>query len=129
MTAVAIVLGVAFVSGTYVFGSIKASFGDLFGDVNSGVDLYVSGVSEFGLSTPLATDGLGDQMRLGARVVIAAPSVEGIAQIIAPPPCEERVRARTSPNRVLSRWQWTTSTRLLLLSQRRGSHTTCGERG
>lgn len=90
MTAVAIVLGVAFVSGTYVFtDSIKASFGDLFGDVNSGVDLYVSGVSEFGLSTPLIDEGLVDQVAALPGVVIAAPSVEGIAQIIAPPPCEK----------------------------------------
>ena len=102
MTAVAIVLGVAFVSGTYVFtDSIKASFGDLFGDVNSGVDLYVSGVSEFGLSTPLIDEGLVDQVAALPGVVIAAPSVEGIAQIIAPPPCEKGPDA-DSPNRVLS---------------------------
>src|SRR3990170_1254226 len=62
MTALAIVLGVAFVAGTYVFtDSIKASFSDLFDDVNSGVDLYVSGISEFGFSSPLIDEGLVDQ--------------------------------------------------------------------
>ncbi len=90
MTAVAIVLGVAFVSGTYVFtDSIKASFSDLFGDVNSGVDLYVSGVSEFGITSPLIDEELVDQVAALPGVVIAAPSVEGIAQIIAPAPCEK----------------------------------------
>src|SRR3990172_1045210 len=90
MTALAIVLGVAFVAGTYVFtDSIKASFSDLFDDVNSGVDLYVSGISEFGFSSPLIDEGLVDQLAGVPGVVIAAPSVEGIAQIVAPPPCEK----------------------------------------
>jgi len=48
-TVVAIVLGVAFVSGTYVFtDSIKASFDTLFSDVNAGVDLYVRGARAAG---------------------------------------------------------------------------------
>jgi len=90
MTALAIVLGVAFVAGTYVFtDSIKASFSDLFDDVNSGVDLYVQGVSEFGFSSPLIDEGIVGQVAALPGVVIAAPSVEGIAQILAPAPCEK----------------------------------------
>ncbi|MBI5157393.1 MAG: ABC transporter permease [Acidimicrobiia bacterium] len=90
MTALAIVLGVAFVAGTYVFtDSIKSSFSDLFDEVNSGVDLYVSGVSEFGFTNPLIDEGLLDQVRELPGVVVAAPSVEGIAQIVLPPPCEK----------------------------------------
>ena len=51
MTAIAIVLGVAFVSGTYVFtDSIKASFDDIFEGAYSGIDLNVIGVSEFGFN-------------------------------------------------------------------------------
>jgi len=90
MTALAIVLGVAFVSGTYVFtDSIKASFTKLFNDVNSGVDLWVKGVAEFGFTSPLIDEELVDQVAEIPGVVVSAPSVEGIAQIVAPPPCEK----------------------------------------
>ena len=89
MTALAIVLGVAFVSGTYVFtDSIKASFSKLFNDVNSGVDLWVKGVADFGFTSPLIDEGLVEQVAEIPGVVISAPSVEGIAQIVAPAPCE-----------------------------------------
>ena len=49
LTGLAIVLGVAFVSGSFVFtDSIRSAFDDLFTDVNKGVDLYVRGVNAFG---------------------------------------------------------------------------------
>lgn len=83
MTAVAIVLGVAFVSGTYVFtDSIKASFDTLFSDVNAGVDLYVRGVSEFGNQLPRIPETLVDEMLATPGVEIVAPSVDGIAQLV-----------------------------------------------
>ena len=89
MTALAIVLGVAFVSGTYVFSdSITASFRTLFTDVNSGVDLWVQSVSDFGVGSERIDEDLRDQVAAIPGVVIAAPSIEGIAQILAPPPCE-----------------------------------------
>ena len=90
MTALAIVLGVAFVSGTYVFtDSIKASFSQLFDDVNSKVDLWVKGVADFGFTTPLIDEGILDQVHEIPGVELAAPSVEGIAQLVAPAPCEK----------------------------------------
>lgn len=90
MTALAIVLGVAFVSGTYVFtDSITASFRSLFEGVNEGVDLYVQGVSDFGVGSNRIDEALVDEIDGIPGVSIAAPSVQGIAQIVAPPPCEK----------------------------------------
>jgi putative ABC transport system permease protein len=90
MTALAIVLGVAFVSGTYVFtDSIKSSFEGIFEDVSAGVDLYVQGVSEFGFSMPLIDESLVDDVAAVPGVRLVAPSVDGIAQLVAPAPCEK----------------------------------------
>jgi putative ABC transport system permease protein len=90
MTALAIVLGVGFVSGTYVFtDSITASFRELFEGTNSRIDLYVQGVSDFGIGANRIDEGLVDQIAAVPGVAIAAPSIEGIAQIVAPPPCEK----------------------------------------
>lgn len=90
MTAVAIVLGVAFVSGTYVFtDSIRSSFDDIFEDVNANVDLYVQGVSEFGFSMPLIDEAIGDRVAELDGVELVVPAVDGTAQLVAPPPCEK----------------------------------------
>jgi putative ABC transport system permease protein len=90
MTALAIVLGVAFVSGTYVFtDSITASFRSLFEGVNSRIDLYVQGVSEFGVGSNRIDEALVEQVGAIPGVLTAAPSVEGVAQLVAPPPCEK----------------------------------------
>ena len=83
MTALAIVLGVSFVAGTYVFtDSVKASFETLFTDISSGVDFYVRGVAEFGNQAPRIPDSLVSRVRDVAGVEVAAPSVEGIAQLV-----------------------------------------------
>lgn len=83
MTALSIVLGVAFVSGTYVFtDSIQSSFNKLLGDANSGVDLYVRGTSEFGLGGARIDEGLVEQVKSVPGVAIAAPGIEGIAQLV-----------------------------------------------
>jgi putative ABC transport system permease protein len=83
MTTVAIVLGVSFVVGTYVFtDSVKASFDNLFTDVSSGVDFYVRGVSDFGNLPPRIPDSLVDRVSAVPGVDVAAPSVDGIAQLI-----------------------------------------------
>ncbi|MDP2623291.1 MAG: ABC transporter permease [Actinomycetota bacterium] len=83
MTALAIVLGVAFVSGTYVFtDSIQRSFDSLMSDVNEGVDLYVRGTTEFGFGGVRIDEALVDRVRDLPEVAVAAPSVEGIAQLV-----------------------------------------------
>jgi len=90
MTAVAIVLGVAFVSGTYVFtDSITRSFEQLFRDANAGVDLVVQGVSDFGTTVPRIDEGILANVKAVPGVEVAAPSVSGSAQIVAPAPCEK----------------------------------------
>lgn len=89
LTALAIVLGVAFVSGTYVFtDSIKASFESIFEGVYDGIDLNVRGVSEFGFEVPAFDESVVEAVSGVAGVALAVPSVDGIAQIVAPPPCE-----------------------------------------
>lgn len=83
LTAIAIVLGVAFVSGTYVFtDSIRASFEDLFGDVNANVDLYVRGTTEFGTLAGDIDEEIVAAVAAVPGVDLAVPSVEGIAQLV-----------------------------------------------
>lgn len=90
MTALAIVLGVAFVAGTYVFtDSIRSSFDEIFEGAYSGIDLNVQGVSEFGFNMPLIDEGLIDDVAAVPGVEATVPAVDGIAQLVAPPPCEE----------------------------------------
>ena len=83
LTAVAIVLGVAFVSGTFVFtDSIKASFDDLFSDVNAQVDFFVRGTSEFGSTAATLDESIVETVRAIDGLEIVVPSVDGIAQLI-----------------------------------------------
>jgi len=83
MTALAIVLGVAFVAGTFVFtDSIQSSFDDLMADVNENVDLYVRGTSEFGFGGQRFSEELVVRVAESPDVAVAAPSVTGIAQLV-----------------------------------------------
>ncbi|MEE9582728.1 MAG: ABC transporter permease, partial [Acidimicrobiia bacterium] len=83
LTAVAIVLGVAVVSGTFVFtDSIKASFDDLFSDVNAQVDFFVRGTSEFGSTAATLDESVVDAVRAVDGLDSVVPSVDGIAQLI-----------------------------------------------
>ena len=90
MTALAIVIGVAFVSGTFVFtDTINARFENLFSDVYAGVDASVRPETpEFG-AQPGQNPGSFDESLLAEvaavdGVAIAEGSVGGFAQIIAP---------------------------------------------
>ncbi len=90
MTALAIVLGVAFVSGTFVFtDTINARFETLFTDVYAGVDASVRPETpEFG-AQPGQNPGSFDESLLAdvsavQGVSVAEGSVAGFAQIIAP---------------------------------------------
>ena len=83
LTALAIVLGVAFVSGTYVFtDSLKTAFNTLFEGVNEGIDLYVRGTQQFGSTGGDIDEEIVDQVREISGVELAVPSVEGIAQFV-----------------------------------------------
>jgi putative ABC transport system permease protein len=83
LTAFAIVLGVAFVSGTFMFtDSIRKSFTSIFESVNEGVDLYVRGSTAFGFQRGLISEDVADDIAALDGVDFALPSVEGIAQLV-----------------------------------------------
>jgi putative ABC transport system permease protein len=78
LTALAIVLGVGFVSGTYILtDTMNRAFDDLFQTVNEGVAVSVSSVPEFEANVPGGqTAGLGE--RIQASVLETVRSVDGV---------------------------------------------------
>jgi len=89
LTAIAIVLGVAMVSGTFVLtDSIDKAFDSIFTDSRQGSDLVVSGKSAFdigddtGSSAPTLPESLVQQIRGVDGVRAAEGSVDGDAQLI-----------------------------------------------
>jgi len=87
LTAIAIVLGVAMVSGTYVLtDSIDKAFGSIFTDVRKGSDVVVSGKAAFDLGggtlAPPFTETLLPKIRSLPDVAEAEPSVNGEAHVI-----------------------------------------------
>jgi putative ABC transport system permease protein len=72
LTALAVVLGVTFVSGTYVLtDTLKQSFGTLFSQYAAGVDLVVRGQAPFG-------NGDGSRQRIPEGIVDTVRQVPGI---------------------------------------------------
>ena len=96
LTGLAVVLGIAFVAGTFVLtDSIDRAFGNLFEEANAGVDVYVNPVTEFDLSgggPPGMDTGGGatlDESLVGqvaevGGVAAAVGIVEGIAPMVSP---------------------------------------------
>ncbi|HSE80710.1 MAG TPA: FtsX-like permease family protein [Gaiellaceae bacterium] len=89
LTAIAIVLGVAMVSGTYVLtDSIDRAFDNIFSDVRQGSNAVISGKSAFdltegsGATAPPFDQSLLDEVRAVPDVAEAEGSVDGEAQII-----------------------------------------------
>ncbi len=91
LTALAIVLGVAFVSGTYVLtDTLKQSFGQIFAQTAVNVDLIVRSQAPFGTNGDdggLTTrarmpDGVIDQVRRVPGVAAAEGSLQGYAQFV-----------------------------------------------
>ena len=89
MTAMAIVLGVSFVAGTFVLtDTINKTFDTLFGEISAGVDLTVRAASAFGedasAQTPRDTvpASLLDDVRRVPGVDAAEPTVGGYAQFV-----------------------------------------------
>ena len=89
LTAIAIVLGVAMVSGTYVLtDSIDRAFDRIFNDVREGSNAVISGKSAFDLSdgsgatAPTLDESLLIAVRTLPGVAEAEGSVDGEAQII-----------------------------------------------
>lgn len=90
LTALSIILGVAFVVGSYVFtDTIQDGFDKLFGDAFAGVDVQVEAeVLDFAQqgaeSFPSFDEGLLDQIASVPGVETAVPSVSGFAQLLDP---------------------------------------------
>jgi putative ABC transport system permease protein len=89
LTAVAIVLGVAMVSGTFVLtDSIDKAFDSIFTDVRKGSSAVISGKSAFDLSddsgttAPVLDESLLPKVRALPDVAAAEGSVDGNAQLI-----------------------------------------------
>ncbi len=87
LTALAVVLGVGFIAGTYVLtDTINSTFDNLFSDVTRGVDVYVRAensfeVQEGGSRKPISENLLSKVMAVDG-VDRAAGSVFGYAQIV-----------------------------------------------
>ncbi|MFP5320903.1 MAG: ABC transporter permease [Acidimicrobiia bacterium] len=114
-TVVAIVLGVAFMSGTFVFAdTIDRVFDDLFADVNDRIDVRVQGVEAFGgggFSGPpireLLDEGVVDAIRDVEGVVAAEPFVQVIgfgSQNRVLGPDGEPLGASAGPPTLLESW-------------------------
>ena len=93
LTALAVVLGVAFVAGSFVLtDSIDAAFTNLLTEANEGTDVYVNpeDVIEQNVTTaqpgggPALPDDLVDEVAAVDGVAEAVGSVEGSAQVIGP---------------------------------------------
>lgn len=86
-TCSAVLLGVAFLSGTLVLGdTMRAGFSDLFGEANAGIDVLVrsSDVIKTGDFTERGPveDSLVDEVAAMDGVATAAPLIEGSGQIV-----------------------------------------------
>ena len=86
-TAVAVVLGVGFVSGTFVLtDTLRSAFDDLFAQTTASIDVAVRGTQEF------AGHGVGERRRVAPELLdvvravdgveAVAPDVSGFAQLI-----------------------------------------------
>lgn len=83
---IAILAGVSFVVGSFVLAdSLRATFDNLFAEVNAGVDLEVRAVNEFGTNSsrrdPLP-DTLVDEIRAVPGVAVAEPFLQRTAQFV-----------------------------------------------
>jgi putative ABC transport system permease protein len=87
-TGFAVVLGVAFLAGTLVFGdSLRTGIGTVFEESNAGTDAVVRSTTELGSESAtqrgLLDVTMVDTVRSVDGVAEAVPSVEGIGQIVA----------------------------------------------
>jgi putative ABC transport system permease protein len=86
LTGLAVLLGVAMISGTYVFtDTINSSFDKVFETANEGVDVVVSGRSDFdtdqGPVTKEVPESVVERVQQVPGVLVAAGSVEDFATI------------------------------------------------
>ena len=89
LTALAIVLGVTFISGTFVLtDTLHNTFNNLFGTVYSKIDFEVRGVAQLGTGANATRNELPESLLATVRgvpgVAAAQGEVSGYAQFIAP---------------------------------------------
>ena len=84
LTALAIVIGVGFVTASYVFtDTINAQFESLLTDINEGVDVIVRPEQpEFGFEIVSMPEEILDTVTAVDGVAIADPSVNGFVQVV-----------------------------------------------
>ncbi len=92
LTTLAIVLGVAFVSGTLIYtDTVRSTFDTVFGETTAAVDLNVRGVSQladaqggtqFEVQTPAVPGEVADRIAGVAGVAAIERNVEGFAQLV-----------------------------------------------
>ena len=110
-TALAVFLGIAFLSGTLVLGdTLRANFDTLFADANAGTDVLIRSAStiEAGGGRGPDVDGrssvpasLADRLRDVAGVAAAEPSIQGYGQIIG---ADGQAVGGNGPPRVAGNW-------------------------
>jgi putative ABC transport system permease protein len=86
-TCSAVLLGVAFLSGTLVLGdTVSAGFGDLFAETNAGTDAVVRSSTEVGeddfAERGLVDQSLADDIAALDGVAAVEPSIEGHGRIV-----------------------------------------------
>ncbi len=106
LTALSVVLGVAFVVGSFVFtDTIGDGFNKLFGDAYAGVDVQVEAAfSDFAQeveTVPSFNEGVLDQIAAVPGVGVAVPSVSGFAQLLD---SEGRLLGITGPPKFAYSW-------------------------
>lgn len=80
LTVLAIVLGVGFVAGTFMFtDTLNNMFDELFTEANEGVDVIVRAETSFTSSGP-GTGGFGDSEPVSERLLEKVRRVEGVTQ-------------------------------------------------
>ncbi|HEX2047803.1 MAG TPA: FtsX-like permease family protein [Acidimicrobiales bacterium] len=109
LTAMAVVLGVSFVAGTFVLtDTISKTFDNLFTEISAGVDVSVRAASGFGEDSGPETARdtvpatLLDTVRRVPGVEVVAPTVGGYAQFV-----DERNKAVTTTGAPTLGFNWT----------------------
>ena len=106
LTGLAVLLGVAMISGTYVFtDTINSTFDKVFEQANEGVDVVISGRSEFdtdnGPVTQEIPESLVNRVKDVPGVLVAAGNVEDFASIFKAN--GDQVETRGAPPLLFSR--------------------------
>ncbi|MGH9229175.1 MAG: ABC transporter permease [Acidimicrobiales bacterium] len=86
-TAVAVILGVAFLAGTLVLGdTLRRNFDNLFADVNAGTDVVVRSGTDLGIEADeprgLIDRSLVDRVAATDGVAAAEPQIQGLGQLL-----------------------------------------------